>query len=267
MFDELDRLLDRQGLSRTEYSELLIRLLDHGVLCRDESQVEQTLYDRYLRLEEPVHEYLELLGIQIQHDRRFHFVRLFPPGAEVPGLDNSGEGPFSGGFRARLSQQEVALVLVLRSLYDRALREGQVDEHGCVLASLESVSIAMRNVLRRSLPENLTERRQLFRRLRQLRLIQLNQDEAVESGDFWLRIRPMILSYVSDEVLSTLTEAPADDEAELNAEEQAATEADDVVADIESEGETDNESEADEADADDSSLTVTDDSASVFARD
>lgn len=263
MFDELDRLLDRQGLSRTEYSELLIRLLDHGVLCRDESQVEQQLYDRYLRLEEPVRDYLELLGIQIQHDRRFHFVRLFPPGAEVPGLDNSGEGPFSGGFRARLSQQEVALVLVLRSLYDRALREGQVDENGCVLASLEGVSIAMRNVLRRSLPENMTERRQLFRRLRQLRLIQLNQDEAVESGDFWLRIRPMILSYVSDEVLSTLTDAPADAEAELNAQDDAATEAEELVAEVDAE--TEEESAAD--DADDSSITITDDTASVFARD
>lgn len=212
MFDELDRLLDGLGISRTEYSELLIRLLDNGVLCRDENQVEQQLYDRFLRIEEPVCEYLELLGIQIQHDRRFHFVRLFPPGAEVPGLENSGEGSFSGGFRTRLNQQEVALVLVLRSLYDRALREGQIDEQGCVIASLESVSIALRNLLQRTLPDNLTDRRQLFRRLRQLRLIQLNQDEAVEEGDFWVRIRPMILSYVSDDVLSALADASADPE-------------------------------------------------------
>lgn len=210
MFDELDRLLETQGFSRIDYSELLIRLLDHGVLCRDENQVEQQLYDRYLRLEEPVNDYLSLLGIQIQHDRRFHFVRLYPPGAEVPGLDNSGEHSFSGGFRTRLTQQEVALVLVLRSLYDKALRDGQIDEQGCVLASLESVSIAMRNVLHRTLPENMTERRQLFRRLRQLRLIQLNQDESIDNEDFWVRIRPMILNYVSDDVLSALSETAAD---------------------------------------------------------
>lgn len=255
MFDELDRLLEQQGLSRTDYSELLIRLLDHGVLCRDESQVEQQLYDRYLRLEEPVRDYLDVLSIQIQHDRRFHFVRLFPPGAEVPGMDSSGEGAFGGGFRTRMSQQEVALVLVLRSLYDRALREGQIDENGCVLASLESVSIALRNLLRRSLPDNLTERRQLFRRLRQLRLIQLSQEDENDDGDFWLRIRPMILSYVSDEVLATLSEA--------------ATDSDATLADPDSEaGAVQTEASSDPADQDaDADASVSDDSASVFARD
>lgn len=256
MFDELDRLLEQQGLSRTEYSELLIRLLDHGVLCRDESQVEQQLYDRYLRLEEPVRDYLDVLSIQIQHDRRFHFVRLFPPGAEVPGMDSSGEGAFGGGFRTRMSQQEVALVLVLRSLYDRGLREGQIDEYGCVVASLESVSIALRNLLRRSLPDNLTERRQLFRRLRQLRLIQLSQEEGNDDGDFWLRIRPMILSYVSDEVLSTLSEA--------------STETDETVTALDSESDTTNILDTTEPSGhsdQDADVGDTNDSTSVFARD
>lgn len=204
MFADLDQLLEKEGFSRSDYSELLIRLLDYGVICRDESQIERQLYDRFMRLESSVKDYLEMIGIQVQHDRRFHFVRLFPPGAEVPGLDNSSEGPFNGGFRVRLNQQEVALVLVLRSLYDRALREGKVDDNGCVLASLENISIALRNLLKRSLPEGVTERKHLFRRLRQLRLIQLNQEEALESGDFWVRIRPMIMSYVSDDVLSAL---------------------------------------------------------------
>ena len=203
MFHELDQQLDKAGISRNEYSELLIRLLDYGVLCRDESQTEQQLYDRYLRVQGLVDDYLTLIGIRIQHDARFNFVRLFPPGAEVPGLPED-ERPFNNGFRVKLSQAEVATVLILRSLYDRALREGQLDELGCVLVSIENVTIALRNLLKRTLPDKLTERRALFGRLKQLRLIQLNQEINEDSADLWIRIRPMIISYVSDDVLNAL---------------------------------------------------------------
>jgi len=119
------------------------------------------------------------------------------------------------------------VVLVLRSQYDKALREGQVDEQGCVLVSLESLSIALKNLLGRSLPEQLTERKNLFRRLRQLRLIQLANEDVLDSSEFWLKVRPMIMSYVSDDVLSGLLsedeDAPADtevDNLELNTEQE-----------------------------------------------
>jgi hypothetical protein len=204
MFHDLDKQLEKAGITRNEYSELLIRLLDYGVLCRDESQTEQILYDRFLRLENLVSEYLELISVRIQHDSRFNFVRLYPPGAEVPGLPDEHSRPFNNGFRVKLNQSEVALVLILRSLYDRALREGQLDEQGCVLVSIENITIALRNLLKRSLPDKLTERRHIFGRLRQLRLIQLNQEIHEDSADLWIRIRPMIISYVSDDVLTAL---------------------------------------------------------------
>ncbi|MDX1343907.1 MAG: hypothetical protein R3227_16175, partial [Reinekea sp.] len=70
--------------------------------------------------------------------------------------------------------------------------------------SIENITISLRNLLKRTLPEKLTERRQLFGRLRQLRLIQLNQEINEDSADLWIRIRPMIISYVSDDVLSAL---------------------------------------------------------------
>lgn len=208
-----------EGLDLQEFTELLIRLMDYGVICRDESQVEADLYDRYLRVESLIEDYLSLLGVRIQHERRFCFVRLYPPGARVPGLqdetaDPLSNTPFNNGLRATLNQQEVAIILVLRAEYDKALREGNVDEQGSVLVSLESLGIALRNLLRRSLPENKTERTLLFRRLRQLRLIHYRQEEDMESDDTWIRIRPTLMSFVSDDVLATLgggdtTTAPA----------------------------------------------------------
>ncbi|MEH6448674.1 MAG: DUF4194 domain-containing protein [Oleispira sp.] len=206
MLHFIEQKLEKQGLDRRELSELLIRLLDYGVICRDESQVEQQLYDRYLRLEEIVSDYLELIGVRVQHDKRFQFIRLYPPGSEIPGVQDEPNAIQSPGLRMRLNQNEVALILVLRAQYDKALREGQVDEQGCVMVSLESLSIAIKNLLKRTLPENMTERKQLFRRLKQLRLIQIANEDRLDDGDMWMRIRPMIMSYVSEQVLADLME-------------------------------------------------------------
>lgn len=209
MLNHLDQQLDSFGLSRRDFSELLVRLLEYGVMCRDESQIEQQLYDRFLRIEELVADYLSVLGIRLQHDARFQYVRLYPPGAQVPGLVDE-ESPFGSALRSRLNQQEVALVLVLRAQYDKALREGMVDEHGGVMLSLEAVAIAMQNLLKRTLPDNLTERKALFRRLKQLRLIQINNEDGQGGEDTWFLVRPMIMSYVSDAVLTDLLSTPAE---------------------------------------------------------
>jgi len=200
----IEQELEQEGISLEDFSELLIRLLDYGILCRDESQKEQVLYDRYLRLEHLVNEYLGLLHIRIQHDTRFQFVRLFPPGSQIPGIADENDPPFNSGLRNRLNQQEVALILVLRSQYDKILREGQIDESGYATISFEALNIAYKNLLRRSLPSSRTDLRALFRKLRQLRLIQFTDDESLDVGEAWIRIRPTILSLVNDEVLEAL---------------------------------------------------------------
>jgi hypothetical protein len=253
MLHFIEQKLEKQGLDRRELSELLIRLLDYGVICRDESQVEQQLYDRYLRLEEIISDYLELIGVRVQHDKRFQFIRLYPPGAQIPGVQDEPNAIQSPGLRMRLNQNEVALILVLRAQYDKALREGQLDEQGCVMVSLESLSIAIKNLLKRTLPENMTERKQLFRRLKQLRLIQIANEDRLDDGDMWMRIRPMIMSYVSEQVLADLMENEpsavdvSDEESSETAEstqveKQEITE--EAVADSTAEGEAESKTES-----------------------
>lgn len=214
-----------KGVSEWEFSELLIRLLDYGVLCRDENATEQRLYDRYCRVEALVLDYLSLLGLRIEHSARFGFVRLYPPGAEVPGLPDDEHAPFNSGFRQRLNQSEVALAIVLRVEYGKQLREGRVDEQGNVLANMEAISIAFHNLLKRSLPENVTERRSLFRKLRQLRVLHYQTEDDLDSLEGWVKVRPLIMSFVGDGALDALEGSPiADDDmaeqaAELNAED------------------------------------------------
>jgi hypothetical protein len=211
--EALMEALEATGVTLQEFRELTLRLLNYGVLCRAESQTEQQLYD----IEPLVQEYLDLVGVSLLHDRRFAYLRLYPPGASVPGMEDAAESAFAGGLRARLRQDEVALLLVLRLQYDKALREGQLDEQGYVLESLESLSIAMRNLLGRALPDKIVERKRVFNRLRQLRLIEYRQEEEMESGEAWIRIHPMIVTFVTDEALTVLEEElpePGEAEAE-----------------------------------------------------
>ncbi|MGV3591873.1 MAG: DUF4194 domain-containing protein [Gammaproteobacteria bacterium] len=215
----LNAALDERGLTPAQFSELMIRMLDRGVLCRDESGKEAELYDRYLQCADLVADYLSVLHIRVLHEARFRTVRLFPPGAEVPGLPDVSDEGFDSGLRARLSQQEVATILVLRAEYDKALREGQIDEHGQATLPIEALNLASKNLLGRPLPQARTEREALFRRLRQLRLIRGAGDAALDDAEAWLTVRPDITSLVTDTVLAQLGAglsepgtAPDDDE-------------------------------------------------------
>lgn len=211
----LDAPLAKLSISAQEFSELLIRLLDYGVINRDESQVEAILYDRYLQCQALVEDYLAIIHVKMLHDSQFRTIRVFPPGAVVPGLPDDEHAPFNSGLRNKPTQQEVAAILVLRVEYENALREGQVDDKGRVMLSLESFSIALKNLLKRTLPESLPERRQMFKRLKQLRLVDMNSELDVDSPDCWLRIQPAITSFVSDETLNQLA---SDDAEELVAD-------------------------------------------------
>src|SRR5260370_35204449 len=100
------------------------------------------------------------------------------------------DGAFGGSLRARLTKNEVAVILVLRAQYDKAVREAKIDENGFATESLEAIALAMKNWLNRSLPEKATERRTVFQRLRQLRLIEYPSDGELATPETWLRIRP-----------------------------------------------------------------------------
>lgn len=198
----LQKKLEAENVSLFEFRELVVRLLNYGVLCRNESQIEQQLYDRYLRIAPLIQDYLGLMELRLFHDNRFEYLRLYPPGSAVPGQD--GDEAINNNLRQRLSQNEVAIALVLRLQYDKALREGQVDDNGYVTDSLEAISIASKNLLGRSLPTKVTERKALFQRLRKLRLIEYRQEIEFDNSEAWIKIHPMIVTFVTDEALNAL---------------------------------------------------------------
>ncbi|HMM77114.1 MAG TPA: DUF4194 domain-containing protein [Gammaproteobacteria bacterium] len=202
--DYVERRLEPSAVAPEQLQELLVRLLNYGVLVRDDSQIARELYDRFARIEELVTEILALQAIQLHHDRRFEYVRLYPPGSRTPGMDYAEEQAFGGSLRARLTQHEVAVVLVLRAQYDKAVREGKIDGHGYAAEPLEAIGLAMKKWLNRSLPERLSDRREVFRRLRKLRLIEYREDEDLDQAEAWIRIHPMIVDFVGTDAIQAL---------------------------------------------------------------
>jgi hypothetical protein len=208
--DLLEQNLDRLGLTSSAFSELVVRLLDYGVISRNESQIEAALYDRYLQCMDIVEDYLAPMHLVLVHDSQFRFIRVFPPASVVPGVsddDNSQDSPFQTGFRTKPSPNAIAVILILRVEYEKAVREGKVDDLGQVLLPLEELVITMKNLLKQSLPESQGERQAIFRQLRQLRLIKYSNetDLALENGlDSWFRIEPSITSFVSQAMLDQL---------------------------------------------------------------
>jgi len=202
--DYIERRLEASSVSTEQLQELLVRLLNYGVLVRNDSQITRELYDRYVRVEELVFEVFALQAIQLHHDRRFEYVRLYPPGSRMPGMDAAEEQAFGGSLRARLTQHEVAVVLVLRAQYDKAVREGRIDGDGHATESLEAIGLALKKWLNRSLPERLAERREVFRRLRKLRLIEYREEEDLDQIEAWIRIHPMIVDFVGTDAIEAL---------------------------------------------------------------
>ncbi len=200
----IEQRLEPSAVTPEQLQELLVRLLNYGVLLRDDSQTVRELYDRFVRVEELVTEILALHAIQVHHDRRFEYVRLYPPGSRTPGMDFVEEHAFGGSLRARLTQNEVAVVLVLRAQYDKAVREGKIDERGFAAEPLEAISLAMKRWLNRSLPERLSERREVFKRLRKLRLIDYRDEDDLDQIEAWIRIHPMIVDFVGADAIEAL---------------------------------------------------------------
>lgn len=196
--------LEKLNVSEAEFQELVLRLMNYSVIVRAESQTEELLFDRLLRCRELIEEYLSIIGIQLLIEPRFEYARVYPPSSEIPGIKEAEDNAWAGSLRQRLSQHEVALVLIVRSQYEKALKEGKIDEQGYALDSIESITIAMKNLLGRTLPDKITERKKLFLRLRQLRLIEYRSEEAFENGEGWIKIHPMIVTFVSNNAVQAL---------------------------------------------------------------
>jgi len=211
---ELHRAL-KQALKDTpvsfeRFQTVAIRLLDSGVLASGDSQLETALYNDAVRAMAPLQAYFDIIGCTLYHDHAYEYIRLYPPGSEIPGQEVEDNDTLPKGLRMPLAQADIAAALVLRFLYSEAVQNGELDENGEVMTNLEVFNTTMATQLRRTQPLSVSERRASFGRLRGLKLVNFPSDIDVADPNARLAIRPLITTLIHEQNLSELL----DDESE-----------------------------------------------------
>ena len=195
----IEQELTHRNLTLMDLKAVVQRLLDRQVLYRHESLKEADIYDRFLRLQDLVREYLELIGITVFSNERLNFVIAYPPGSDIPGVNS--ELREEGALQRRIKADEAGLIITLRLLYEEKLREGDICENGCVYVPLETVFTRFLGVTKKEMPSSESDRRTLFSTLRQLRIIEYKELNETEQ---WIGIREIILNFTLDGVAEAI---------------------------------------------------------------
>ncbi|MDH5185248.1 MAG: DUF4194 domain-containing protein [Gammaproteobacteria bacterium] len=203
-------------VSFERFQTLAIRLLDTGVLSSGDSQLETELYQDAARVEELLHSYFDIIDCTLFHDHGFEYMRLYPPGSDIPGQDKQDNDVLPKGLRMQLSQGDIASALVLRFLYSEAMQNASLDEDGEAMINLEAFNTTMATQLKRTQPLSVTERRSGFGRLRALKLINFPSDLDVTDPNAQLAIRPLITSLIPEQALADVVAEENTETAEVD---------------------------------------------------
>jgi hypothetical protein len=199
--DHLAKELENRNLGMAEFRAVLLRLLDKQVIYRHESQVEAELYDLFVRMQAIVEAYLGILGMTVFFNPRLNFVIVYPPGSDIPGV--AGADPGQIALQRRIHGDEAGLMITLRLLYEEKIREGEIDEQGCVFVPLETVFTRYLSITQKEMPTAEAERRSLFNALKQLRIVAYSDLAGAEQ---WIGIREIIMHFTLNGIVEALTE-------------------------------------------------------------
>jgi hypothetical protein len=206
--------LDTAGLKLERFREITTRLFASGIVIREEDGVEQRLYDDARRIENLLTEYFGLAGFRLIHDKKNEFLRLYAPGAQVPGMADDELDPVPS-LRAKLSADFVGAALALRFMYQQGLADGgnRLTDAGEVLIQFDELAATLQTQIKRSLPESPTERRGILAELKRHRIIQFNSSFSMSDEDALIAIRPTILGIISEDALAAALESPGIEDA------------------------------------------------------
>lgn len=194
--DERLKGLGVGSVSRRRFAELCGRLLASGIIWREYSRPEATLYDDASVVEELLREWFDSMGFILVHDIDASLFRLYPPGED--GDDDEGVKR----LRAKLSRDFGAAALALRFLYTEALTGKRQLVNQELALSLEELSQSVVSLLGTTLPGSVADRASLLRELRKHRLVRFKDIDGLGSMETIFSVLRPVMSYVSDEALN-----------------------------------------------------------------
>ncbi|MNU70499.1 hypothetical protein D3C71_599080 [compost metagenome] len=207
------------NLKGERFREIVQRLLAYSIILRDEDRTEQMLYDDLRRIDSLVTEFFEAAGLTLHHDITNQYYRLYPPGAQVDGVEPDGFAP-SPSLRTRLSPDFVAAALALRFIYQNKFNSGDIEPSGEALIGIEDLAATLQAQLKRPLPSSMGEKMALLGELRRHRLIRTSANFQIADEDALIAIRSTILTVVSNDALAAAMDSDGVIQVETNVEEE-----------------------------------------------
>ena len=203
--ESFEKECDVRGEKFNDVQELLHRLLDKQVIYREQSDTERRLYDRFIRCESLLEDYLSILDITIIHDNETGYIVVFPPQAIIPQetLDNELEpNPL---LRIRFSALQKIVLIAMRYEYQQALEKGMLLENDIVEIILSEFIITLHKVFKRTDATTSTIR-ETFSELKRLRIIAIPPGFE-EEDDTIIQIRPVIIRFTFTSTYNALKQA------------------------------------------------------------
>jgi len=200
---ELKKALSPLGIEYKEFGDLLLYLMHKSVICRDDSEVERKLYDQYLMCETYVKDYFEVIGIGVHHNEIFSSIRVFAPDADFPSNQEISDET-NNKLRMQLSRDEVAALIVCYLMYQQCSDDLTLEEFNAVI-SREEFYAAHATYLSYAPKINETARKDVFKRLSQLKVITFNSD-FFDNSEYPIVIRPYVQDIILPETIKKYLE-------------------------------------------------------------
>jgi hypothetical protein len=196
------------GEEFSDVQEVMHQLLDKQVIYRAQSEAERRRYDRFIRCESVIKNYLSVLGISVFHDHESGYVAAFPPKTRTPDNEIEDEGESPTLLRLKLSAWQKILIIALRHEYEEGLRNGNLLEDD-IVEVIESEFIILLNKAFKRTDASRSVLKEHFKDLKRLRLIAIPSGFE-EENDSIIQIRPMILRFTFDNLYETLSQSKID---------------------------------------------------------
>lgn len=199
VFDEV-RVI---GLDIIDFQDIVTYLLENGVICREDKKVEEAYYDKFVRMESIIKDYLNLINISVEHDEDLYSVRLYAPSSDTP--KSQAEGDVKSALSMRFSSEESAYLLALTILYNQKLNEGLVLDDASVEVNLEEFNTILATSIGYTPHDNKTNREESLRTLHKLKAVKFAKG-VFEDEDRPLIVRPYIKQIILPEMLKPFLE-------------------------------------------------------------
>jgi hypothetical protein len=200
---EISRAIAPADVELREFGDLVIALMDRGVICREDSPAEKELYDRYMRCKPMLHDYLDVMGIGVLHNEDFASVRVYAPDANYPG-GLPPEEP-SSQMRFSVNADLSAALIICFLLHKQHAAEGRQQEDYSVVVNRDEFYTAHATLLAYDPRPNKTARDEVVRALGRLKAVTYHSD-FFDNDEYPIIIRPLIYDIVLEEAVQATLE-------------------------------------------------------------